>query len=314
MITIAHERRKSMVPIYEKPMPKAKYPLKCPYKMTPTRIVIHNTANDASADNEVSYMQGNLKTGGFHFAVDDKKIIQCSPLDRNTWNATDGNGKGNREGIAIEICYSKSGGDRFEKAQENAAELTAMLLKRYGWGLSQVTKHKDYYNKHCPHRTLDQYGWSYFLDLVEKYLKPASVDAKATYRVRTKKHGWLGAVTDLADYAGWQDSPITDVAIKASHGSVKYRVHVKGGKWLPYVTGYDIKDHANGYAGNGKPIDAIEVIFTRPSGNTERAQYRVAPVGGGYYPWQYNAETGKGQDGYAGAFGKQIGKLQITIE
>ena len=307
-----------MVPIYEKPMPKAKYALKCPYKMTPTRIVIHNTANDASADNEVSYMQGNLKLGGFHYAVDDKKIIQCSPLNRNTWNATDGNGKGNREGIAIEICYSKSGGERFNKAQENAAELTAKLLKDYGWGIEKVTKHVDYYkSKNCPHRTLEQ-GWSKFINMVKKHLeeekKPVSVDVKGVYRVKTKKHGWLGAVTDLSDYAGWQDSPITDIAIKVTNGKVKYRVHVKGGKWLPYVTGYDVKDHANGYAGNGKPIDAIEVIFIAPDGNSERAKYRVAPVGGTYYPWQYNAETAGSQDGYAGSFGKQVGKFQLTID
>ena len=33
-----------------------KYSIKCPYPMTPTRIVVHNTANDASARNEIAYM------------------------------------------------------------------------------------------------------------------------------------------------------------------------------------------------------------------------------------------------------------------
>ena len=46
----------------------------------------------------------------------------------------------------------------------------------------------------------------------------------------------------------------------------------------------------------------------------KKAKYRVAPVGGSYYPWQYDNETGNGQDGYAGAFGNAIGKLQIVIE
>ena len=54
--------------------------------------------------------------------------MQGIELDRNAWHDSDGNGKGNREGIAIEICYSKSGGERFEAAQKNAAELTAKLL------------------------------------------------------------------------------------------------------------------------------------------------------------------------------------------
>ena len=43
-----------------------------------------------------------------------------------------------------------------------------------------------------------------------------------------------------------------------SKGSVKYRVHVKGSGWLGWITGYNINNSATGYAGNGKPIDAIE--------------------------------------------------------
>lgn len=156
--------------------PKDKYSIKCPYTMAPTRIVIHNTANDASADNEVAYMHRNNKKVSFHFAVDDEEAIRALPLDRNSWNAGDGgNGKGNREGISIEICYSKSGGERWLKALHNAAELTAKLLKDYGWGIDKVTKHQDYSGKHCPHRILDEYGWDNFIALVESYLSPKDV-------------------------------------------------------------------------------------------------------------------------------------------
>lgn len=157
-----------MVELRKVECPSDKVKIKCPYTMTPTRIVIHNTANDASAENEISYMHSNDKKVSFHFAVDDKKIVQGIELNRNAWHATDGaNGKGNREGIAIEICYSKSGGELWLKAVENAAELTAKLLKDYGWGIDKVTKHADYTNKHCPHRILDEYGWDNFLKLVK---------------------------------------------------------------------------------------------------------------------------------------------------
>ena len=108
---------------------ESKYSIKCPYSMNATRIVVHNTANDASANNEVSYMIRNNKKVSFHFAVDDKEIVQGIPLNRNAYHAGDGSGKGNREGIAIEICYSKSGGDRFIKAEQNAAKFIAQLLK-----------------------------------------------------------------------------------------------------------------------------------------------------------------------------------------
>lgn len=152
-------------------VPESKYSIKCPYKMTPTRIVVHNTANDASAKNEIAYMIRNNNQTSFHYAVDDKQVVQGIPENRNAWHSGDGNGKGNREGIAIEICYSKSGGAKFTKAEANAVELIVDILKRYGWGVDRVTKHQDYSNKYCPHRTLDL-GWERFLGLIEDKLSP----------------------------------------------------------------------------------------------------------------------------------------------
>lgn len=151
---------------------KSKYNIKCPYPMTTTRIVVHETANDASAQNEIAYMIRNDNTTSFHFAVDDKEVVQGIPLDRNAFHAGDGNGKGNREGIAVEICYSKSGGERWRKSVDNAAQFIAQLLKERGWGIDKVTKHQDYSGKNCPHRILSDYGWTNFLNLVSAYLNP----------------------------------------------------------------------------------------------------------------------------------------------
>lgn len=157
--------------IVKKLVPITKYNRKCPYKMTPTRIVVHNTYNDASARNEIAYMTSNNNEVSFHYAVDDIEVVQGIPENRNSWNAGDGgNGKGNREGIAIEICYSKSGGDRFIKAEKNAVELIVDILKRYGWGIDKVTKHQDYSGKYCPHRTLDM-GWKRFIGMIEDELE-----------------------------------------------------------------------------------------------------------------------------------------------
>lgn len=148
----------------------AKYPIKCPYKMTPQFIVVHNTANDASASDEIAYMIRNLETVSFHFAVDDKEVVQGLPLDRNGWHAGDSaKGKGNRNGIGVEICYSKSGGEKFDKAEKLAAAFVAQLLHERGWGISKVTKHQDYSGKYCPHRTLDK-GWPRFLNMVSAEL------------------------------------------------------------------------------------------------------------------------------------------------
>ena len=144
-----------------------KYNVKCPYTMQPSRIVVHNTANDASARNEIAYMISNNQEVSFHYAVDDKEVVQGIPENRNAWHSGDGeHGTGNREGVAIEICYSKSGGDRFIQAEKNAVELIVDILKRYGWGVDKVTKHQDYNGKYCPHRTLDM-GWSRFIKMIE---------------------------------------------------------------------------------------------------------------------------------------------------
>lgn len=141
--------------------PSSKYWCKGPNSMSAQGITIHNTANDASAKNEVSYMISNNNKVSYHYAVDDVRAVQGLALDRNAWHAGDGgSGFGNRYTIGIEICYSKSGGDRFLAAERNAAELTARLMLQYGWGMDKVgTKtintHQSRSGKYCPHRTLD---------------------------------------------------------------------------------------------------------------------------------------------------------------
>lgn len=150
--------------------PTSKYSIKCPYEMTPQGICVHNTANDASAMSEISYMLGNNNKTSFHAAVDNERVVTGLPFNRNAWHSGDGgNGRGNRTQIAIEICYSKSGGERFEEAENLAACYIAYLLKQYGWGIEKVSKHQDYSNKYCPHRTLDL-GWERFLNKIREQL------------------------------------------------------------------------------------------------------------------------------------------------
>lgn len=147
-----------------------KYSIKCPYGMQAEFIIVHNTANDASAENEIKYMINNNNKSSFHYAVDDNEVIQGIPENRNSWNAGDGgNGLGNRKGIAIEICYSKSGGEKFDKAEKNAAKFIAIKLKEKSWGIDKIKKHQDFSNKYCPHRTLDL-GWERFLGIIEFYM------------------------------------------------------------------------------------------------------------------------------------------------
>lgn len=181
-------------------VPSSKYSIKCPYSMTPEYITVHNTANDASANNEISYMINNDKNTSYHFAVDDKEVVQGLPLNRNGFHAGDGaNGTGNRKTIGIEICYSKSGGDRFIKAEKLAAKFIAQLLDERKWSVAKMKKHQDWSGKYCPHRTLDM-GWQRFVTMVQ-----AELDAlhKPTYT-------WKDM--DKVAYTIIRDTPLVDLS------------------------------------------------------------------------------------------------------
>ena len=127
-----------------------------------------------------------------------------------------------------------------------------------------------------------------------------------TYAVRTTEGRVLPEVTNTNDYAGKTGVAITDIAIKVNKGTVRYRVHVKDGNWLGWVSGYNWSDSNNGYAGNGKPIDLVQITASSCT-----AAYRVSPLNSGYYSWQLGDQTGGGYDGYAGALGKAIDRFQV---
>ncbi|PJN86395.1 N-acetylmuramoyl-L-alanine amidase, partial [Bacillus velezensis] len=178
---------------------EAKYALKCPNPMTAEYITIHNTYNDASAANEVSYMIGNTSSTSFHFAVDDKEVRQGIPTERNAWHTGDGtNGTGNRKSIGVEICYSKSGGPKYRAAEKLAIKFVAQLLKERGWGIDRVRKHQDWSGKYCPHRILDEGRWNEVKAAIDAELKalggkttskPASSAPKASGGTYTVKKG-----------------------------------------------------------------------------------------------------------------------------
>ena len=300
---------------------KSKYSIKCPYSMNATRIVVHNTANDASANNEISYMKNNNNETSFHYAVDDKEVVQGIPTNRNAWHAGDGHGKGNMEGIAIEICYSKSGGDRFIKAEQNAAKFIAQLLKERGWGVDKVTKHQDYSGKYCPHRTLDM-GWERFLNIIRAELGQAQVNTstsskepnytgKITYQSYDNKKGyWLPEVNshNPNDYAGNLGNNMGGLRAKPTYGEIKIQAHVIGKGWLGWISSKDYsknnKTNGNTYSGlYGQKIDMIRIKSTRG-----HVDYRVYDnVKNKWLPWVRSTN----QNEYAGNEGNPISGIQM---
>ena len=78
-----------MVKITQNLVSPDRYERKCPYALKPQFVVIHNTANDASAADEVAYMRRNDSEVGFHYAVDDREAVLGIPENRNAWHAGD---------------------------------------------------------------------------------------------------------------------------------------------------------------------------------------------------------------------------------
>ena len=294
-----------MVKITKNICPETKWNIKCPYSMKPIGITVHNTANDASALSEIKYMISNNAETSFHYAVDDKEAVQGIPLDRNAWHASDGNGTGNRKTIAIEICYSKSGGAKFDKAEENAAELIAQLCKQYGWTINNVKRHYDYARdkKYCPHRTMDK-GWTRFLNMVqEKMGEKPSTNFDVIYQTWDDvRNSWLPNVVDDSDYAGIFKHDVCCVYANASQGDVYYKVHFKNGYWLPEVK--NRTDYAGIY---NKPIDGFMI-----KSNKKQLQYRVhLRKKNKWLPWVTGYNEKDNNNGYAGILGQEIDAIQI---
>ncbi len=146
-------------------------------------VTIHNTgnySNGSGALNHGNYLLGGGKNSyvSWHYAVDDKLISQSIPLNEIAWHAGDGgNGKGNTQTIAIEICVNPE--SNLTVATDNAAELTAWLLKQYSLSTNDVYQHYYWCGKNCPMeiRKGNPYTWSDFINKVNHYMGNVSAQA-----------------------------------------------------------------------------------------------------------------------------------------
>ena len=287
-----------MVEIKKNLVPTSKYNIKCPYSMKPIGITVHNTANDATAQNEISYMIRNNAYNSFHYAVDDKEIVQGLPLDRNGFHASDGsNGTGNRKTIGIEICYSKSGGDRFIKAEKNAVDLIVYLIKKYNWNISCVKRHYDYApdKKYCPHRTMDL-GWDRFLKMISDKLedKPKDKPKELTIENITNKkvklkidaHLWnldFNTYAEAKSVKQYKKGDIIEVSAIANHpiGAKYYLTEYSYSKNIH--NGFNVVDCEDYVEEEKKSIETIaKEVIKGKWGNGEERKKKIRAAGYSY--------------------------------
>ena len=278
-------------------------------------ITIHHMSGRLTAKQCGRIFQAKGRYGSSHYGVGyDGSIANYVDEEDTAW--TNSNWDSNCKSVTIETSDNDNSWYVNDITLNALIKLVADIAKRRNLGKlvpgKNLTWHSMFTNTTCPGDYLRS-KMQYIADEANKINNEStSNEVNVYYRVKTQKHGWLPEVKNLEDYAGWQGSPITDVAIRVDKGSIRYRVHLKGKGWLPFVTGYDINDFNNGFAGDGvNAIDCVECYYYTPNyiRPFKKAKYKV-----NNYPYQYDNEKTNGQDGYAGVMGVPATKFQITIE
>lgn len=117
-------------------------------------ITIHNTGNynaNATAKMHTDYLYRDCdgRQVSWHYTVDKDEIWQSFEDNQECWHAGDGSGgPGNYTSIGIEICVNEK--DAFRKNCENAAWLTAELLRKHKLSIDKVVQHNKWSGKDCP--------------------------------------------------------------------------------------------------------------------------------------------------------------------
>lgn len=281
------------------------------------QICLHHMAGRLTAEQCGKIFQQIGRYGSSHYGIGyDGRIGQYVDESDTAW--TNSNWDSNCKSVTIETSDNDNSWYVNDTTLNSLIKLVADIAKRNNLGTlvpsKNLTWHSMFTNTSCPGDYLRS-KMQYIADEANKIncgsSVPSSNVVNVYYKVKTQKHGWLPEVKNLEDYAGWENSPITGLAIRVDKGSIKYRVTTVSGKQLGWITGYNINDYIKGWAGNGEAIALVEVYYYTPNNIRpyKKAKYKV-----NNYDWQYDNEKINGQDGYAGVMGVPATKFQIVIE
>ena len=121
---------------------------------SPRYIVVHNTANTASAVQEANNLHNNAGKSSFHYAVDDVDVVHCVHDYDAAWAVGAWTGTTayitNFESISIEVC--NPGTEFSQKSKDNLRALVLHLMEYYAIPADRVVRHYDCHSGHklCP--------------------------------------------------------------------------------------------------------------------------------------------------------------------
>ena len=310
-------------------------------------IVVHNTANTASAVNEARNLANNYAASSFHYAVDDSDVVQCVHDYDTAWAVGAWAGTrqliGNNQSISIEVC---SPGTQFsQKSIENLRKLVLHLMEYYGIPASNVVRHWDCHTgrKNCPnyYAGSGNVAWAQLHAYItgQGSTVPAGGNGGVSsdhgsapttggleiipvhYSLRVLNGAWWDEVTNFGDgdngYAGAPYTKHDYLSMRVDRGSLRYRVHTVGGGWLPWVYKGDRNDLVNGCAGiSGHAIDGVQAYYITPDGEGLRQIYyrsQTTKRSGWLGVCCDDGTSYTGFDGWAGMIGEPMDRFQACV-
>lgn len=203
----------------------------------------------------------NMRTG----AGTGKKIILTIPKGKSVKCS----GYYNKDSNGTKWLYvTYNGQSGYCSSQYLSKQQTVSTPAKKPDVIYQVYAGGKWWNTITNYNTVDSNGYAGVFGMEISGIRVKLSNGK-TVTVRSHISGkgrtdWLSAVTKWDNtsngYSGWKGKPTDCIAMKADGYTLKYRVHVKGGGWLGWITKYNINDYENGLAGTyGKPIDAVQI-------------------------------------------------------
>lgn len=120
--------------------------------------------------------------------------------------------------------------------------------------------------------------------------------------IKVDGYSW---VKNLEDYAGVFGIPVKNFYAYPSEGEILFRVSPVNRDYYPWVQNYRTSTGRYDFAGNGVPIDRVQMKLRGLSGY--RIKYRVHLLNGDWLPWVYDDTD------YAGIRGKTIDAIETEI-
>lgn len=279
-------------------------------------ITIHHMAGRLTAQRCGELFQAVGRQGSSHYGIGYDGVIGQYVDEANTaW--TNSNRAANHRAVTIETANDSTGGNWpvNDVTLRSLINLVADIAIRNNLVPlvkgKNLTWHQMYSATACPGPDLLS-KMDYIVEEANKIINGGAdvTRTPVTITYQVYDGAWLGNITgyNVNDskygYAGGTSKSISGVYANASVGNVYYRVHQKGGEWLP-----EVKNRED-YAGNlGYPIDGFMI-----RSDATQLHYRAHDKTHGWLSEISGYDMYDANTGYAGWTGYEIDAIMIRAD